>query len=98
LVSEKTLANYASEGQGPPFWNPNGGARGGRARYHALLCDKWLMGDRDLLGLQTTPVDLEAIGFTGMATSLDPEVDPFWEDGGLGWDLLAERLEGHTAG
>ena len=95
LMSEKTLANYASEGQGPPFWNPNGGARGGVTRYHVFFCDRWIWGHKDLLGLQTMPIDPAAYGYTGMVTSLDPEADPFWDDGGPGWDLLAEHLENY---
>lgn len=63
-ITGKTLANMAAEDppKGPPFWNPNGGVRGGRVRYHRALLDRWLAGDRRYQGLQKRVEVLEETG------------------------------------
>lgn len=63
-MNAKTLANMAAETppRGPPFWNPNGGVRGGRVRYHRALVDRWNGGDHRFLGLQKVPTALEDAG------------------------------------
>lgn len=60
--SVATLAAHAFEDaknpppKGPPFWKPMFASRSGATRYHRDALDRWIMGDRRLVGLQSVVV------------------------------------------